>query len=649
MIKNLVVILLVGALCLMAVGSALAQKTYSTLAEYEKLTGKKIEKFSEAPALKIKVAIGELPPVEERLPEEPMVIAPKEEIGKYGGSIRTWALDPTVLGWDEVTLRAQALLNLTPDKTTVIPNIAKGWDLSEDYKTLTVFLRKGMKWSDGELFTASDVMFWYEDIFLNDELTPVKPSMWVSGGEPVRAEKIDDYTVRFQFAEAYPVILQHLTAIWGANPFAPEHYLKEYHIKYNPKANEIAKERGYEAWYQLFKFHAPENFQARLDPDRPVILPWMLEKSDATGNRYFVRNPYYWKIDTAGNQLPYVDRLVRSLVGSMEVRDMMYAAGEIDWGAANMPMAQYPFFKKNEEKAKYHVLEWRAGWGSDIAIQFNLTYPKDPVLVDIFKDIRFRQAMSLAINRDDINNTFYFGKGVPRQATLTSNCSFYEDWMGKYYAEHDPEKANQLLDEMGLKWDKEHEHRLRPDGERLTLIMELAMGHGYDRERSYLLIRDYWKEVGVELVIKTIARALYFERGGANQLQMGAWGLPGEESGAWMNPWSNFAPYWGDRYVGIPWKEWWDTDGKSGEEPPEDVKRLFELAEKWPTTLPGTEEYERIGKELVTINLNNLFVIGAVGWLPWPVVCKDALKNTPGHDTSGPVFYHIPEQWFWSE
>jgi len=206
MARKLTAVLLEVGLCLMGVIPGLAQKGYSTLAEYEKLTGKRIEKFNEAPMLKVKVAAGELPPVEERLPEEPLVVEPLEEIGQYGGTLRGGVRAPTGGGAETVTARVQHLFMLSPDLNTVIPNIAKGWDLSNDYKTLTVYLRKGMKWSDGVPFTADDIMFWYNDILLNDELTPVKPKAWSPGGKLVKVKKIDDYTVRFQFAIPYPSI-----------------------------------------------------------------------------------------------------------------------------------------------------------------------------------------------------------------------------------------------------------------------------------------------------------------------------------------------------------------------------------------------------------------------------------------------------------
>ncbi|GAG39098.1 unnamed protein product, partial [marine sediment metagenome] len=251
------------------------------------------------------VDAGELPPVEERLPEEPLVIEPLEEIGQYGGILKCASTQPAG-GAEAWTLRVQPLFMISSDLKTIVPNIAKGWDLSKDYKTLTIYLRKGMRWSDGVAFTADDFLFWYEAILLDEEIMPVKTASWVAGGELVKMSKVDDYTVRFQFATPYPSIISRLGYIgnWTSNPFAPKHRFEKYHIKYNPKANEVANEEGYDYWWQCFKDHLTEYPISEKNSPDVSLDPWVQTKIDSFGNGYFDRNPYYWKIDTAGNQLP---------------------------------------------------------------------------------------------------------------------------------------------------------------------------------------------------------------------------------------------------------------------------------------------------------------------------------------------------------
>jgi len=620
MARKLTAVLLVVGLCLMGVIPGLAQKVYSTLAEYEKLTGKRIEKFNEAPMLKIKVAAGELPPVEQRLPEEPMVVEPLEEIGQYGGTLRTAALNPNIVSGDTITPRHQDLFAIIfPRLNTVVPNIAKGWDWSKDFKTLTIYLRKGMKWSDGVPFTADDFLFWWEDIILNKELTPIKPTGYKT---LTSLERVDDYTVRLQFSAPNPSIIYALAVIWGGcdNPFAPKHYLKKYHISYNPEAQELAKKEGFDSWWQCFQFHQASWGPAQQDIDFPTLDPWVLKKIDSFGNKYYERNPYYWKIDTVGNQLPYIDKQARILVENQEVGNLKTIAGEFDIGGQDVVrLRSYPLYKKGEKKGNYHVMLWKNLMGSDLAFNFNLTH-KDPVLRKIFNDIRFRQAMSLAINRDEINQLLFFGKAVPRQATTDPSNSLYEDWMGKYYAEYDPKRANKLLDEMGLKWDEKHQYRLRPDGKPLAITIEYVGME--ERGKICELVKDYWEKVGVKTAIKEVQRNLYNTRAAANEIDVGNWRYETvTEIEMYYHTFKRFVPFWGE-FACRPWRKWYDTGGESGEEPPEEVKRLFKVAEEFQTTLPGTEEYMKLGKEILTINLKNLWLIGTVGLYPQPVIVK---------------------------
>ena len=300
MIRKLTVVLLTGVICLLGVTSAWAVK------------------YNEAPMLQVKVAAGELPSVEERLPEEPKVIEPIEEIGQYGGVMQL------VTGVRYVCYTMfeginQKIAGFTLDGKEIEPCVAKGWDLSDDYKTLTLYLRKGMKWSDGEPFTADDILFWYQDIILNDELTPVKPKQWMPGGEPMKVKKIDNYTIQLEFS------VPHLTVIEVMSGYVlcayPKHYVKKYHIKYNAKADEIAREEGYDHWWQAFQWHSadPTLGEDGEDLNRPTVKPWVLKKVDAAQNRYYERNPYYWKVDTAGNQLPYIDEVTLLSVATSEI------------------------------------------------------------------------------------------------------------------------------------------------------------------------------------------------------------------------------------------------------------------------------------------------------------------------------------------
>jgi len=654
MMRKLTVISLLVGLCLMGVTPVLAQKSYSTLAEYEELTGKRIEAFDEAPMLKVKVATGELPAVEKRLPEEPMIVEPLEEIGQYGGIIKAAGLGRALGGI--MTIHYQPLLRISPDLKNITPNIVKNFELSKDCKVLTIYLRKGMKWSDGAPFTADDFLFWYEDIVLNDELTPVKPKKWSPGEKLMEVNKLDDYTVRFEFAVPYPPVIS-LLAVSGqiaGGLFAPKHYLEQYHIKYNSKANEIAEKEGFDHWWQCFIFHNPLDgtWNRQQDPSLPTLNAWTL-KERTTTQVVFERNPYYWKIDTAGNQLPYVDGGIQIVTENEEVLALKAIAGEFDVVGVRAKLIDYPLYKMNEAKGEYHMMLWESVKGAMHEFAFNLNH-KDPVLRKIFNDIRFKQAMSLAINRSEINEVFYSGRAVPRQATAHPSVSFYEDWMGEYYVEYDPERAIKLLDEMGLDKRGEDGYRLRPDGYTLAVTIEFKPMRG-ERVKLCELVKDYWEKVGVKVAIKTQAAKLYMQRGKANERDVSCWDFAAVTEFAMFADPRRIYPCAGEHNGGaaIEWDNWYKSDGKAGEEPPEEIKEYYRLIENWQTNAIGTEEYERLGKEVLTTHVKNLFVIGTVGLSPWPVLIKNNLHNTPTHGTWGfDARLWLPyqgDQWFFKK
>jgi peptide/nickel transport system substrate-binding protein len=634
MLRKVLIGLMVISICVLISLPVFADlKNYSTLAEYEKITGKTITEFHEAPMLKEKVIVGELPTVVERLPEEPMVVEPAEEIGKYGGTLRGPATQPVHGGWDVVEMRAQFLLRVAPDYKTIAPNIAKGWDFSKDFKNLTIYLRKGMKWSDGSPLTADDFLFWYEDILCNKEITPAISNEFKPGGELMKVKKVDDYTVRFTFAVPYPSILTKFASGFGYKCFYPKHYLQKYHIKYNPKADELAKEEGYSSWPLMFGAHGIIQGiweLATMPIDCPTVMPFMGEKVDSFGNRYYVRNPYYWKVDTEGNQLPYIDKSVRILVEDNEVQNLKGIAGEytnFGWGG----LTSLPMYRENAEKGDYHIVLMEYARGNEQVFFFNLTH-KDLVLRKIFNDIRFRQAMSLAINREEINQLVYFGQATPRQGTVHPSVSFYEPWMGKYMAEYDPERANKLLDEVGLIDTGGDGYRELPDGKSLVLDLHVAPAEPA-WEKINELVSNYWGEVGIKINYKIIDRSYNLERLKAGDFSVNSWAIDNtNDFSFYATGLNNFDDWDGEgsyKPIAILWDNWFDTNGEKGIEPPEVVKDIHNKVNKIKMTSYGSEEYEKLGKEIITEYVKNLFIIGTVGMPMQPVLIKNSLKNTP--------------------
>ncbi len=592
---------------------------YYNLSDYEKLTGKKITKFAESPQLAELVRQGKLPPLEQRIPKNSLVVTPYEEIGQYGGTWRrTWSGLSDSAG--PYKLCSEHLVMFNKNGTKILPNVAESWKVSRDAKTYTFKLREGIRWSDGTPLTTEDVVFWYEDIILNKDLTPTIPNWLTSGGKPLKLEKIDTYTFKVEFEEPNALFLISIGKMGGGHTFfAPKHYLKQFHPKYTPKEklDELVKKAGLQNWYQLFG-----NMNDFLqNPDLPVIYPWKATNLPTATLQIMERNPYYWKIDPEGNQLPYIDRITHTLLGSAgETAVLKAISGEVDMQERGLVIDNYTLLMENRTKGNYRVLRWPQGTGASPAILLNQNV-KDPVLRKIFEDRRFRIALSLAINREEINQLFYLGLGEPRQASIISGAPFYDPEWEKAYAEYDPKKANEYLDKMGLTKRDKDGFRLRADGKTLILTIE------YSGDRPYMeVIKKYWEAIGVKVFLKPLERSLYVTRAQAGEIEVGVWGFdrnvailsdPGHLLGTVVE-----AP-WAPLYA-----TWYNTGGRGGEEPKGDIKRIYELWDKVKSTI-DEKQRDRYFKEIINLHKKNIWMIGIVGEVPQLIVAKNNFRNIP--------------------
>lgn len=645
------VILTVVLLCSLAEISLAQQKipeikVYNSPAEYEKATKKKIARFNEAPMLADLVKEGKLPPVDKRLPQEPLVVTPVEEIGQYGGIWRRAAVGVNDVGIINSRITYENLVRWSADGKKVIPNVATKWAVSDGGKTFTIYLRKGIKWSDGHPFTADDIIFWYKEVILNKDLTPTFPTWLTVDGKPGKVEKIDDYTVVFKFDAPYGLFMQMLA---GPNALAitqhPAHYLKQFHINYVSKEEleKKVKEAGFQLWHQLYW-----NKQSWQNPDCPRIWAWVVTTPPPSPTVIATRNPYYWKIDTAGNQLPYIDKIRFDIVENVEVLNMKAMAGEIDMQFRHIVWTNYTLFMENREKGNYRILKWTSAEGSNALLMPNLNH-KDPVLRKLFENIDFRRALSLAINREEINQIAYLGMGKPRQAAVIPQSPYYKEEYEKAYAEYNPTKANQLLDKIGLTKRDKDGFRLRPDGKTLTVTIEYAPLFGPWTD-VVTMVKKYWESVGIKTLLKEESRDLFTTRAQAGELDIGIWTmdrcftplieplywLPGMPSGT---PPNNANEYW----------RWYRTGGKEGEKPPEDIVKVYQLYDKAKST-PNELARTNYAHEIMRLNAKNLWVIGIVGNLPQIVIVKNNFRNVPENAiqdwlqlTEGNTF---PEQYF---
>ena len=611
--------------------------------------------YNEAPMLKTRVAAGELPPVEKRLPEEPFVVEPFEEIGQYGGTLYVYARNETiwndlsVIVYGEPTLAKQEMVDA--DGKWWMPQFIKDYDFSNDFKTLTMYLRKGGKWSDGEPFTAEDFTFYWVDCksnFFKEVPLPLESLPY--GLKEV--EKIDDYTVRFHFSDPAPAGLGEFMHVnygeWG--PFSPKHYLKKWHIKYNPKANELAKEEGFENWWEALQYHRII-MPHQNDMNLPATSAWVLTHK-TLNIRVFERNPYYFAVDTNGNQLPYIDRIISEVV-SPEVYELKAISGAADYGQMGITFPNYPLYKKNEENGDYRIIFVPGSRGSEVGIFFNW-FDQDLIQREIYRDIRFRRAMSLGIDREEINEMIFFGQGVPRQGILLmESFSFYKKEWDEYYTQYDPERANILLTEIGLKWDKNHEYRLRPDGETFTLVVEYA-GYGY--ETAVLeLVRKQYLDLGIKVILKQLGVELYSEHMEAATHSVGA-----DQLGYANVPWCWLDPKWAypseHNVFARPWAQWLESGGTKGEEPPADFREQYARIQKLRSVPMLSEEAARLFVEITEFALEKLWSIGIVGKVPKIVVVKNRLRNVwdckpyeteSGRKIIGGEPQRWYDQWFW--
>ncbi|MGQ9629432.1 MAG: ABC transporter substrate-binding protein [bacterium] len=574
--------------------------------------------------LKELVKAGKLPPVEERLPKEPGLVRDvpaneiELEIGQYGGTLR---MVHSVPGSDPYVfcMNNESLLRgpgLTGDD--IGGNVLKGYEVSGDKKVFTFHLREGMKWSDGVPVTTEDILFAYEDVLLNKELTPVFPQWMKAGnrvdGEPMKLEVVDKYTFRVSFAEPYGGFPVQLAIVgWrGYTDFLkPKHYMKQFHIRYVPleKLEPLIQEQSLAKgeWWSLFhaKDHTNWEIIRATGVGFPRLSPWIPTSVTPTAV-ILERNPYYWKVDKAGNQLPYIDRVRTELVQSAEMTVMKIISGEVDFvsgGAQGASVKDIPMLKEGEKKGGYRVV-LQDMHVTPVDIYLNQTH-SDPVWRQVVRDVRFRKALNMAINRREIIDAVYSGFADPPT----------ESAIGVY----DPEEANRLLDEMGLNKRDADGFRLGPDGKTFVIPFESG-SQAPDIGPVTELVAEYWQTVGIKTTIKTIEVGLWATRARANELKATIyWGLL---QNVWWAFWSADPLLWGTL-----WNQWLNTGGKEGEEPPEEVKRFMDLTREMFVVSP--DKREKLHKEYLSLLRDNLFFIVIVENAKYPTIASEKLKNIP--------------------
>jgi peptide/nickel transport system substrate-binding protein len=604
--------------------------------------------FNEAPQLAELVKQGKLPPVAERVGQDPLVIKAIHGIGKYGGIWRRGFSGPADF-WNGIRCCSgpDSLLYWEYTGNDPTPNIAKSWEVTDEGRTTILHLRRGMKWSDGHPFTADDFVFWHDHIVLNEEIVPTFPSYFTINGKRGRLEKIDDYTIALKFPEPYhllPDVLAGATQLGGqvyrgqydGGGFAPAHYLKQFHPNFIGKeaADKLAKAEGFDNWVNLFK--AKDSWH--LNPDLPVISPWKTVTPINKPTWVLERNPYSVWVDTAGNQLPYIDKVILTVFENIEIHNLRAIAGEYDFQARHIDIQKIPVFLENQEKGQYKLYLDPADYGGDMIIKFNMSYNEDPEIRKWFHNRDFRRALSLAIDRDEINETFWLGVGVPRSVVPAATNLYYPGpKYDRLWATHEPDKANQMLDAIGLDKKDANGFRLRSDGSNKPLTIEVTTWSGQFVQYTQIMesIAEMWTQIGIKLLVKEVERGLGIQLNTANKVQMWAWNNDGSEHvftfPAHVFPFDNLSA--GGALNGL----WFQSNGKEGEEP---LPFLKEIMAKWRKAF-GVPREERIqlGKDIWAISADEVHTIGVIGLGPAAMgvrIAKTDLGNIPSRQYNSP-------------
>ena len=598
----------------------------------------------EAPQLAALVKEGKLPPVAQRVPLEPLVLKPLRSVGTYGG---TWRRGFLGRGDGENGNRVRSgdkLLFWDKTGTEIAPSVAKGVELSADGKRTTLFLRKGMKWSDGAAFTADDFMFWYEDMYQNKDIVPAPAPEMSINGKPARMVKIDETSIAFDFDEPnflFPRQLAGDTQVGGGHSrlqsdgrelglYAPAHYLKQFLPKYSSleAVNTKAKAAGYDNWVQHLRFKS----DWQLNTEVPTLSAWVMTRPVNTQSWQMERNPFYYVIDTSGNQLPYIDRVQLTLAENPEVINLRAIAGEFDFMERFIDLAKLPVFLENAERGGYRVWLDQGVNGSDSLLYFNFAYRQDAEIHKWFQIADFRRALSIAIDRSQLNDAFWLGLGTPGSAVP---AAIIPESPGEEYrhtwATLDVKKANAMLDAIGLDKKDREGFRLRTDnGQRLRLQVDVAQTLTPTWPQQVEMIIQHWKAIGIWADAKLFERSLFATRLRNDDQQMTIWSNNGSEALFLFPTWVLPSDPNGSQ-GGVAHARWYVSNGAAGIKPeiPEMVK-AYEMLRRAVSVPEG--ERNKLAQEIWKLSINGVWSIGLVGLSPTYMgtrVVNLKLENVP--------------------
>jgi len=604
---------------------------------------------SDSPYLRPLIEAGKIPELTLRLPYKPRVVnvaAMGREPGKHGGVVRT------LIGGQKdirmMTINGYARLIGFDEKLTFQADILEAFEAVEE-RSFTFHIRDGHKWSDGQPLTSEDFRYMWEDVLSDEDLAKggYDPLLLVDGKPPV-FEVLDRLTVRYSWEAPNPDFLPMLAAPQPISLALPAHYMKQFHAKYQDKdkLEQMVEENEVKNWATLHvrmaRQYRPEN------PDLPTLDPWRNTTKPPAEQFVFERNPFFHRVDEHGMQLPYIDQFVLN-VSSSSIIPAKTGAGETDLQFSNIDFTDYTFLKDAEKRYPVKVSLWKRTQGSRVALLPNLNVG-DPVWRKTLRDVRVRRALSLAIDRREINMAVFYGLAKESADTVLPESALYKPEYQNAWIAHDVELANKLLDEAGLTERGDDGTRLLPDGRPAQVVVETA-GESTLETDVLELITDHWNTIGISLFIRTSQRDVFRSRAIGGEIMMAVWsGIDNGVPTADMNP-GQLAPTMDSQLQWPVWGLYFISNGEKGEAPdmPE-VVRQMELLRKWRsgTTL---EERAAAWHEMLAAYTDQVFSIGLVNQALQPLLSARHLRNLPetglyGFDPTCYLGVYMPDT-FW--
>ena len=604
----------------------------------------------ETPMFADRVRAGQLPPVAQRIPEHPRILerfAGGDGPGQPGGQLNMLVAAPrdTLL----MTVYGYTRLIVHDEKFELQPDLLESYDV-KDGRAFTLTLRAGHKWSDGHPFTTEDFRFFWEDVANNKELSPSGPPVeLLVDGQPPQVEIVDERTIRYIWDNPNPYFIESQARAAPLFLFRPAHYLKKFHVRYTPEM-EILKSakagkpfgRWVDAYRHLDTMYANDNI------DLPTLNPWVNTTPSPARHYIFVRNPYYHRIDATGRQLPYIDRVTLTVTAAVLIPSRT-GLGETDLQPRYLNMRDYTFLQKSSRSAAIAVHLWEAGVGSQLAFYPNLN-ATDEVWRTLMRDVRFRRALSLAIDRDELNQVIFLGLAKPSNNTVMARSALFKPEYATRWANHDPALADKLLDEIGLTERDARGIRRLSDGRPATIVVEYSSEETADSD-ILELVADHWRNIGIEMRIKTQTRDNLRRRVLAGEAIMTAFeGVVTTAATVDTSP-REFAP---TMRGALNWSRWGlfvESNGKQGE--PCDLEaacKLLDYLRAWESTTDAAVR-RRAWHAILHANADQVFSIGTVNGIRQPIVVGLKLRNVPKEgyyawDPGGYIGLYQPDT-FW--